>query len=561
MTMSEAVSCLGCFPKPFRKTATQRTTSSSFPTLKSAGSTLVESELVGDKSDSEIRAHLLLRLVGGECYGAVSTSTTEMDTTLWSTLLEELLPRVLLFLPFISKLRFRAVCKEWRRLLSSSDYIKENTSAILHPPRAPLVCAYRFIHGNRLKERGCNYVRNSSASLESRQLSRKLKCRELPLLFPDIDPPDSRGGHSHNHGQNGSCRIDANVSAEDGVLTIEVWKERQLLHGNLRRHRGVPTVLDLFTFFINPITDTVLSLPEMRTEGDHSLGRNLGVVSSKVVPHLNHGGHSFDTSTFYWTSWWLDVGIGLRQNTSWFTRVRKHPVEAGRYPETVNVMDRSALFNVIGVGITELEGGKFQSVISDGVVYGVHYLPDGRNRLFTRTLHYSQTKQWSQWHNDASVPKVNDAIDVHFLLVDHRLSQSVFYVGQACHRSGRVMFRICRLQPDCYPRWFWLPISVMPSALVDEMMSRLGTSRAGLESSAVLDRAFAVGDFIVLVFRNSAGAQQGRVCFVAFDVYEETWEIVFAEEDCEELAEFDGFFEVRPDLRFPHEIRDGMKLY
>lgn len=269
-----------------------------------------------------------------------------MESELWGMLPEEVLPRVLLFLPLISKLRLRAVCKEWKYLLStaSSELDTKDSKGLLHPPKIPLVCAYRFIHGNWLRDRGV-HVTNPSVSLESRQLQRKLKCREVHLLFPDIDPPDSRGQ---------GCRIEAKVTPEDGVLSVEIWKERQLMHGNLRRHRGVPTILDLFTFLVNPITETVLSLPQLRTEGDHSLGKNLGLVSTKAVPKEG----LFDTFSFYWSNWWLDVGIGLRENTSWFTRVRRHPTEVGRYPESVNVRDRSGERNLIGIGITEFEAGK-----------------------------------------------------------------------------------------------------------------------------------------------------------------------------------------------------------
>lgn len=93
----------------------------------------------------------------------------------------------------------------------------------------------------------------------------------------------------------------------------------------------------------------------------------------------------------------------------------------------------------------------------------------------------------------------------------------------------------------------------MPSPLVDDVIARVGTD------NALLDKALVAGDSIILVFRSAPPT--AKVCFVAFDVYEETWQIIFTDGDSEELAEFDGFFEVRPDLLFPHGIQEGMKLY
>lgn len=94
---------------------------------------------------------------GGGSFDSNSSSRSEeeedseeMDGALWSALPADTLERVLLLLPLRGQLKFRAVCTRWRALLSSPRF-REQSGALAFAAAPPVVCAYEYKPGRRLR--------------------------------------------------------------------------------------------------------------------------------------------------------------------------------------------------------------------------------------------------------------------------------------------------------------------------------------------------------------------------------------------------------------------------
>lgn len=149
---------------------------------------------------------VLYTLVGGWDGTLAVPSTggcrTQMSGALWENLPEEVVERILLLLPPASVLRLRAVCRRWRILLSSADFLRFSAAATYHhhrypPRRLPHLCLFdiHFQHQQRPSGSGTT-SRISSGSSAGSGTTTKLDLSFVPRTFFEAGSPPYLTSHN-----------------------------------------------------------------------------------------------------------------------------------------------------------------------------------------------------------------------------------------------------------------------------------------------------------------------------------------------------------------------------
>lgn len=240
-----------------------------------------------------------------------------LDCRVWSRLSEELLERVMLFLPLGSQLRFRSVCKRWLAMLSSSSFFIK--SACVRP--LPMICVSKVLSRN-LELLTFAKPSDQSPAFKAHHLDMSY----LPPQF-DCNPPE--------------------VTLQDGLLCLRCsrWHSDSCMEEQF--------------CLVNPFTKAWRQLPNLLLpEEDQEVW---SVLLQSEVPSSN-GMHDFNVSVLVEVRDMLDfVAVYSSATNSWqITRCEAWPVAIVPFASCENVLTCGRFCTYVADHLTlhSLEDGK-----------------------------------------------------------------------------------------------------------------------------------------------------------------------------------------------------------